>query len=267
MPIIFCRLFQSGGNKVRTEFTPSLKRKAFRYLRERPHKYKECIRDLNLHFVIDYPSGLKRIYEKESLSCLGIKKSSSSKPPYRQPILGFKEDECRQFLRAVMEFMDSTKVTAFGRRSIDWERIYADLGKSYKRKWLQRTWGSIIFPVLSKYCAGVSVDPKESENKILEHIRDTVDSLERIDIDELTSVFPFETYASISGIIRSTKMRLESSNHTKGEDFTSKMNAIIGSSHRADKKKATRCRMIARIYKEVSEELERKWAQSHHKEN
>ena len=169
-----------------------------------------------------------------------------------------------------MELTGSTRVTAFGARSIDWEFLSADLGKPDKKRSLRDIWWTTIFPVLSKYCAGVSVDPKESEVKILEHIRDTVDSLERVDRDELTSMFPFETQQSITSIFGRTKKRLVNTKYGKYGDFTSKMNAIIEDAAHAqpnDMKRATLCSMIARVYKEVSEELERKRAQSRQEEN
>ena len=66
MDEITSRFFESMGN-VRTKFTAALKRKALEYLKWHPKKYRDCIRDLNLQFVVD-PRALRRLHKEDSRS-------------------------------------------------------------------------------------------------------------------------------------------------------------------------------------------------------
>ena len=273
MVCITSRFLESMGN-VRTKLTGALKRKAFEYLKWHPKKYRECVRDLNLQFVVD-PRTLRRLFKENSRS----KWTSKQADINQQGDETVMEDEngslpsggrgiremiqIRRTLRAVMEFLGSTKITAFSGEPLDWKKVYPLEFKT--RQAMKKQWGRIC-PVVSRYCAGVSLDVSESEIPILEHLRDTVDGLDEVDIRAVNSLFPFETSESLTDLLDKTKKRMkkltEREDFDNDCDFKSKMTAIItGWPKSSTTKQRSRINIIVREYDQVSRELEAKWAE------
>lgn len=258
------RFFASMGN-VRTKFTAALKRKAFEYLKWHPKKYRDCIRDLNLQFVVD-PRTLRRLFKEYSRNkkvdglstkheeTMGDENDSTSSKEIRDMI------HVRQTLRTVMEFMGSTKVTAFADSRLKWKKFNLHQNVGRTKQSIKKQW-SRICPVVSRYCAGVSLDASASEIPILDHICSNVDSLDEIDISELQSSFPFETGDSLSDLLHKVKKKMAALSETEDADFKSKMTTIItGWPKSSATKQRIRTKMIVLVYKEVSEQLETKWA-------
>ena len=263
------------GN-VKTKFTGTSKRKAFRYLDQHPKRYRECIRDLNLQFVVD-PRTLRRLYKDDARSktVAGINKADEEKETLRA-VVGDEVDspkvwrgqeirdtaQVRQTLQAVMEFMGSTKVASFSEERLDWKKI--NLAGNYGRQKtsIKRQWGRIA-PVLSRHCAGVSQTPGGVEVPILQHLRDTADSLEEADMSGLKSSFPFENDWTLSDLLAKARKKMAKLSETGDDgDFKSKMNALIkGWPKSTSVKQGGRINMIVRVYKEVAKELETKWAE------
>ena len=262
------------GN-VKTKFSGTSKRKAFRYLDQHPKRYRECIRDLNLQFVVD-PSTLRRLYKDDARSkaVAGANKADEERETVRA-VVGDEVDsanardirdtaQVRQTLQAVMEFMGSTKVASFSEERLDWKRINlcGNLCDGRQKMSIKRQWGRIA-PVLSRHCAGVSLNTSGVEVPILQHLRDTADSLEEVDVSGLKSSFPFENDFSLSDLVAKARKKMAKLSETEDDgDFKSKMNALIkGWPKSGSVQQNARINMIVRVYKEVAKDLETKWAE------